>query len=77
MAARLRFKVVDEAFKRGPVYVEMPSERPSEYFAKYVFNKQKMYQYLPVDVYNKMCDVIDHGAPFDRAIADADRKSVV
>ena len=71
MAARLRFKVVDEAFKRGPVYVEMPSERPSEYFAKYVFNKQKMYQYLPVDVYNKMCDVIDHGAPFDRAIADA------
>ena len=30
-----------------------------------------MYKYLPVDVYNKMCDVIDNGAPFDRAIADA------
>lgn len=71
MAARLRFKVVDEAFKRGPMYVEMPKERPSEYFAKYVFNKQKMYKYLPVDVYNKMCDVIDNGAPFDRTIADA------
>ena len=71
MAARLRFKVVDEAFKRAPVFVEQPKERPSEYFGKYVFNKQKMYKYLPANVYNKMCDVIDNGAPFDRAIADA------
>ncbi|MBP3213419.1 MAG: glutamine synthetase III [Bacteroidaceae bacterium] len=71
MAARLRFKVVDEAFKRAPVYVEQPKERPSEYFGKYVFNKQKMYKYLPAKVYSKMCDVIDNGAPFDRAIADA------
>ena len=71
MAARLRFKVVDEAFKRAPVYVEQPNERPSEYFGKYVFNKQKMYKYLPANVYKKMCDVIDNGAPFDRMIADA------
>ena len=48
MAARLRFKVVDEAFKRGPVYVEMPSERPSEYFAKYVFDRKKMQKYLVI-----------------------------
>jgi len=71
MAANLRFKVVDEAFKRGPVMVDLPKERPSEYFAKYVFNKQKMFKYLPAKVYKKMCDVIDNGAPFDRAIADA------
>ena len=71
MAANLRFKVVDEAFKRGPVTVELPKERPSEYFGKYVFNKQKMFKYLPSKVYKKMCDVIDNGAPFDRAIADA------
>jgi len=71
MAANLRFKVVDEAFKRGPVAVELPKERPSEYFGKYVFNKQKMFKYLPAKVYKKMCDVIDNGAPFDRAIADA------
>ena len=71
MAARLRFKVVDEAFKRGPVFVDLPKERPSEYFAKYVFNKQKMFKYLPAKVYKKMCDVIDNGAPFDRTIADA------
>ena len=71
MAARLRFKVVDEAFMRAPVYVEQPEERPSEYFGKYVFNKEKMYKYLPANVYKQMCDVIDNGAPFDRAIADA------
>ena len=41
------------------------------YFAKYVFNKQKMFKYLPANVYAKMCDVIDNGAPLDRSIADA------
>jgi len=70
MASRLRFKVVDDAFKKRPVDVEAPAERPSEYFAKYVFNKQKMYKYLPSKVYEKMCDVIDNGAPFDISIAD-------
>ena len=71
MSASLRFKVVDEAFKHAPVTVEPPKERPSEYFGKYVFNKQKMFKYLPADVYAKMCDVIDNGAPLDRKIADA------
>jgi len=71
MAANLRFKVVDEAFKHAPVEVELPKERPSEYFGKYVFNKQKMFKYLPAKVYAKMCDVIDNGAPLDRKIADA------
>ena len=70
MASKLRFKVVNDAFNRKPVDVESPKERPSEYFGKYVFNRQKMFKYLPADVYKKMCDVIDNGAPFDRTIAD-------
>ena len=70
MSSKLRFKVVDEAFKRKPISVETPHERPSEYFGKYVFNKQKMKRYLTADVYAKMCDVIDNGAPFDRTIAN-------
>ncbi len=45
--------------------------RPSEYFAKYVFNRQKMYKYLPSDVYEKLIDVIDNGTRLDRSIADA------
>jgi len=71
MSAKLRLQVVDEAFKRHPVYVEAPTERPSEYFGKYVFGKDKMFKYLPSGVFQKMCDVIDNGAPFERSIADA------
>ncbi len=68
--ANLRFQVVAEAFKKRPVEVPAPAERPSEFFGKYVFNKQKMFKYLPKKVYDKMLDVIDNGAPLDRATAD-------
>ena len=71
MANNLRFQVVAEAFKQKAVEVKVPSERPSEYFGKYVFNKEKMYRYLPKDVYDKMVDVMDNGASLDRSIADA------
>lgn len=68
--SNLRFRVVEEAFKKKAIPVEMSSSRPSEYFAKYVFTREKMYKYLSIDVYNKLVDVIDNGAPLDRAIAD-------
>ena len=67
----LRFQVVGEAFKQKPLDVKAPSERPYEYFGKKVFNREKMYKYLPKDVYEKMIDVIDNGARLDRAVADA------
>ena len=67
----LRFQVVEEAFKKRAVEVKVPKERPSQYFGKYVFNKQKMFRYLPSDIYEKMIDVIDNGARLDRSIADA------
>ena len=71
MANDLRFQVVGEAFKKKPLEVEAPSERPCEYFGKKVFNREKMYKYLPKDIYQKMVDVIDNGAHLDRAVADA------
>ena len=67
----LRFQVVGEAFKKKPLDVKAPSERPYEYFGKKVFNREKMYKYLPKDVYQKMIDVIDNGSRLDRAVADA------
>ena len=69
--SNLRFQVVEEAFKKQAKEVKAPSERPSEYFGKYVFNREKMYRYLPADVYTKLIDVIDNGARLDRSIADA------
>ncbi len=71
MSSTLRFQVVGEAFGKKPVYVPNCTERPSEFFAKYVFNRQKMFKYLPAKVYRKMCDVIDNGASLDLATADA------
>ncbi len=68
--SKLRFKVVEEAFHKKPTAVNCPSERPSEYFAKYVFNREKMFKYLPSKVFAKLTDVIDNGAALDRGIAD-------
>ena len=67
----LRFQVVEEAFKKHALDVKAPSERPSEYFGKYVFNREKMRRYLPKDVFDTMVDVMDNGARLDRSIADA------
>jgi len=74
--SNLRFEVVAEAFKKKPVEVIAPVERPSEYFGKNVFNRAKMYKYLPRDVYEKLIDVIDNGAPLDRSIANAVAKGM-
>ena len=67
----LRFQVVGEAFKKKPLDVITPCERPANYFGSKVFNREKMYKYLPKDVYKKMIDVMDNGARLDRDIADA------
>ena len=74
--ANLRFEVVAEAFNKKPVEVITPIERPSEFFAKNVFNRAKMYKYLPREVYEKLIDVIDNGARLDRSIADAVAKGM-
>ena len=71
MSSNLRFQVVEEAFKKRAVEVKVPKERPSDFFGKYVFDRKKMYKYLPLDVYDKMIDVMDNGARLDRSIADA------
>src|SRR5574344_414985 len=70
MSSNLRFQVVEEAFQKKAANVEVPTERPSEFFGKYVFNRAKMYKYLPAEVYDKLIDVIDNGARLDRSIAN-------
>ena len=71
-----RFDAVVTASHKKPVEVIAPVERPSEYFGKKVFNRAKMYKYLPADVYQKLVDVIDNGATLDRSIADAVAKGM-
>ena len=66
----LRFNVVEKAFQAKPQPVAVPDGRPSEYFGKYVFNREKMFKYLPSTVYARLVDAMDNGAPIDRDIAD-------
>ena len=66
----LRFKVLEKAFQAKPVDVPEPKERPGEYFGKYVFNREKMFRYLPANVYARLTDAMDHGAALDRDVAD-------
>ncbi len=56
MSSTLRFQVVGEAFKKRPVEVAEPKERPSEFFGKYVFNRQKVQQCLRASGYEKTVD---------------------
>ena len=66
----LRFRVVEKAFQTKPAAVHIPEERPSEYFGKYVFNREKMFKYLPTKVYQRLTDAMDNGAALDRDVAD-------
>ena len=67
----LRFRVVEDAFKKVPVEVVAPKERPSEYYAKYVFNREKMFHYLPQETFKRYCEAIEQGTPLNLNVADA------
>ena len=69
--SKLRFRVVETAFKKKAIEIQAPAERPSEYFGKYVFNKAKMFKYLPTKVYQSLMDAMDNGTPLNRDIANA------
>ena len=67
----LRFKVVEEAYGRKAVPVNIPSERPSDYYGKYVFNRAQMYKYLDKDTYRALVNAIDNKEPLNRELADS------
>ena len=69
--SKLRFEVVSAAFGKKAVDVPDSDLRPSEYYGAKVFNREKMFKYLPKEVYNKLIDVIDNDAPLDSSIADS------
>ena len=66
----LRFKVVEEAFKKKSVPVSAPSKYTSDYYGKYVFTTSVMAKYLSPDVMKALTNAIDKGMTLDRKIAD-------
>lgn len=69
--SHLRFKVIEEAYNRKAVHVQVPTERPEVYYAKAVFNRQKMFEYLSKDTYDALVFAIENKRPISRALADS------
>lgn len=67
----LRFKAVAEAFDRKVVPVEIPKESPEVYYADAVFNRQRMFEYLPKNTFDQLIDAIDNKRPISRELADS------
>lgn len=67
----LRFKSVIEASARKPVKVEIPRERVEKYYGEKVFNRQKMFEYLPKRTYEALVDAIDNKKSLSRELADS------
>ncbi len=68
--SKLRFEVITAAFGKKAVEVPNKEERPSNYYGINVFNREKMYKYLPKEVYTSLTNVIDNGSTFDSSLAD-------
>lgn len=69
--SHLRFKVIEEAYNRKAVHIHVPDERPETYYAKTVFNRQKMFEYLSKDTYDALVFAIENKRPISRALADS------
>lgn len=69
--SNLRLKMVEAAISRKALAVEAPAERPSEYFARKVFNADKMRKYLPKKTYESVMQTINNHTRLTRDVADA------
>lgn len=67
----LRFKSVEEASSRKAVKVDVPVDRVDKYYGCKVFNRQRMFEYLPKSTYDQLVDAIDNKKPLSRELADS------
>ena len=67
----LRFKVVKEAFDRKAVAVTIPAQRPQEYYGEKVFDRRKMFEYLPKRTYDAVISAIENKESISRETADS------
>lgn len=65
----LRFKAVAQASERRAVEVDAPSSKASEYFGKYVFDRNNMRKYLSKDTLKQVLAAIDRGEPLNSDVA--------
>ncbi|GHT73159.1 glutamine synthetase [Bacteroidia bacterium] len=68
--SNLRFKAVEEAFKKKAVQVSAPDQLTSAYYGKNVFNKKQMTKYLSKETMKVLTAVIEKGETLDRELAN-------
>jgi glutamine synthetase len=68
--SRLRFRAVEEAFKKKAVAVSAPQQLTSDYYGKSVFNKEQMYKYLSKETLEELTAVIEKGETLNRNLAN-------
>ena len=68
--SKMRFDVVQDAFKKKAAVVETPGKKVSDYFGELVFNRDKMHKYLDAETYKALVNCIDNGEHLDRKTAD-------
>ncbi len=56
---------------RKAVHVDIPAQRPETYYGSLVFNRQKMFEYLPKHTYDALVKAIDMKEPLPRDLADS------
>ncbi len=68
--AELRFKALEEIFKREAIKTDAPNKVTSEYFGANVFDQRKMKKYLNREAYDKFIQSAEKSEPIDRRLAD-------
>ncbi|MDR1454795.1 MAG: glutamine synthetase III [Tannerella sp.] len=66
----LRFKAVEEAFKKKALQVISPSKYVSDFYGKYVFTSSTMARYLSKETLKAIRNAVEKGETLDRMIAD-------
>lgn len=67
--SNLRFKAVEEAFKKKAVPALVPDQVTSDYYGKLLFNKEQMTKYLSKETLKELIAVIEDGKTLDRNLA--------
>jgi glutamine synthetase len=68
--AELRFKALEEIFKREAIKTNAPNKVTSEYFGANVFDQRKMKKYLNREAYDEFIQSAEKSEPIDRRLAD-------
>ncbi len=68
--ATIRFKALEDAVNRKPLFHQKPSNRISEFYGQNVFSAKAMREYLTDEAMEIVTDAMENGTRIDRKIAD-------